>query len=155
MVNDGPVLDERLPAFGCGPSFGMLGPTRLVVAFANIPAGWESYSGGMVLGHRGDVYGGSPPFFAEWGGIWDDVRVAVFFSLVVPSTGFWRINADVNTTPPTGSGGCLLETTNLTWQFPPLILGGGGPWGSAAVHRIAEWQTITERFPGAAFPDEV
>lgn len=154
-VNDGPVLDARPPSYGCGPSFGMLGPSRLVVTFSDIPAGWGHYAGGVVLAHRADNYGGSPPFFAEWRGIWADLRVAAFLSLIVPSTGFWRLNVDVNTTPAGSGGTALLETTNFTWQFPTIALPDGGLWAPAAVHRIAEWQTITERFPAAAFPDAV
>lgn len=148
-------MDNRPPAYGCGPSFGMLGPSRLVVTFSDIPAGWAHYSGGVVLGHLADNYGGSPPFFAQWRGIWDDLRVSVFLSCIVPATGFWRINADVNTTPPGSGGTAILETTNFTWQFPSVVLPDGDAWAPAAVHRIGEWQTITKRFPAAAFPDEV
>lgn len=155
VVTNGPVVDTRIPGFGCGPSFGMLGPSRLVVSFGDIPTGWEHYQGGVVLAHRADTYGGSPPFFAEWRGIWDDLRVAVFVSLVVPATGLWRVNCDVNTTPPGFGGTALLETTNFTWQFPQVNLTEGGLWAPAAVFRVAEWQTITERFPDAAFPEEV
>lgn len=155
QVNDGPVVDTRLPAFGCGPSFGMLGPSRLVVSFGDIPTGWEHYAGGVALGHVGDFYGGSPVFFAQWRGIWSDLRVSAFLSLIVPSTGFWRLNVDINTTPPGSGGTALREMTNFTWQRPNITLPDGDLWAPASVSRIAEWQTISKRFPLAAFPDEV
>lgn len=155
MVNDGPVLDTRPPGYGCGPSFGMLGPSRLVVTFGDIPSGWEHYEGGVALGYVGQFFGGSPPYFAQWRGIWDDLRVSVFLSLIVPATGFWRINCDVNTTPAGSGGTAIRETTNFTWQFPQINLTDGDLWTPAAVFRIAEWQTITKRFPAVAFPEEV
>lgn len=155
IVIDGPVVDERPPAFGCGPSFGMLGPTRLVVVSGDIPTGWEHYAGGLVLGHVADTYGGSPPFFAQWRGVWSDVQVSVFLSLIVPSIGLWRLNADFNTTPPTGSGVVTREFTNFQWQMPMIALSDGDQWAPCGVYRIAEWQTVSERFPDAAFPDEI
>lgn len=155
MVNDGPVVDNRIPGYGCGPSFGMLGPSRLVVTFTYLPVGWEHYAGGVVLGYRQEVYGGTPPYFAEWRGIWSDIRVTAFLSLIVPSTGFWRISVDINTTPPGSGGSAIKETTNFTWQRPAIALPDGDEWAGAFVHRIAEWQTITKRFPLATFPDDV
>lgn len=155
MIDDGPVLDTRPPGYGNGPSFGMLGPSRLVVSIANLPPALAFLAGGAVLGYRLQQFGGSPHFFAQWRGTWASVQVSVFFSLVFPLVGTWRWNMDLNSSPPTHSGSSFVQGYNFVWVNSPIELTTGSPYAGTTIHRVQEWQTITERFPAAAFPDSV
>lgn len=153
---DEPRYDDRPPGFACGLSFGMLGPTRLVVVPAFAPEGFEAYESGLLLPYR-LTGGGSPPWFAQWRGTWSNVQCSVFLSLLNASAGLWRMNVDLNATPPSSSGGATREITNFTWQFPGVVLSDdvSANWSNFIVYRVAEWSTPSERFPGLAIPDAV
>jgi|SRR6187549_3541717 len=153
---DGPQVDERPPGYGCGWSFGMLGPSRLVVLSGYVPEGFEEAAGGMCVPYLLEG-SGSPFWYAQWKGVFESFELSIFLSLLNPHTGAWRLNGDLNATPPTASGGATRSFTNFTWQFPSIVLSDdtGSNWGNLAVYRIAEWQTVTARFPECLFPEDV
>lgn len=155
-TTDEPRPDTRPPAYGCGPSFGMLGPSRVFVLPAYVPEGFEDSSGGFALPFLTEGTG-SPPWFAQWKGVFDDCEVSLFLSCLNLRDGLWRMNVDLNATPPTASGGATREFTNFQWQFPVVILSDDitENWGNFAVYRIGEWQTVTARFPNARIAEEV
>lgn len=152
---DIPQVDERPPGYGCGPSYGMLGPSRLVIMPAFVPDGFSAFASGMVVPYLLEG-SGSPFWFAQWKAILPDLEVSCFLSLIDPYTGSWRMNVDLNATPFTASGGATRLFTNFTWQFPSIALTDDTTenWGNFLVFRIGEWQTVTQRFPDAVFPEE-
>lgn len=152
---DGPQVDTRPPLYGCGPSFGMLGPSRLIVLAGALPTGLEHYAGGWIVSHKTQGFG-SPPWSAQWQGEFPELTVNVFLSWLTPATGLWRLNVDVNSGNPAYLGGATRLVTNFTWQFPGIpITEDTNTYDDMIIGRIAEWQTISEKFPLASFPDEL
>lgn len=150
---DGPQEDARWPGYGAWPSFGMLGPSRVVLRFGGLPVGFEQYADGVCLGYKTEGFV-SPPWFAQWQCIRSDATFNLFLSWLTPQTGLYRMSVDINATPPSASGGATRLVNNFTWQFPPVVLTDDlTPWGSIAVYRVGEWQTVTERFPSVLFPE--
>lgn len=150
---DGPQPDNRPPAYGCGHSFGMLGPSRIVVEWLDIWEGQEHLAL-FVCAHDSDVHDSGGTISQWYGELADGSNVNFELSILDLPEATWHLQAEVNRVAPAGTGRAILDVVNFVWGFAPIVLEASpfGGW-AARVHRIGEWQTVMERFPAVTFPD--
>jgi len=150
---DLPREDTRKPRFGCGRSFGMLGPTRLVLQFSTLPPGWVR-EGTLCLPHTSDFF--LPDFtHSMWSTVYANGDDAHFtLTSLSPVLGTWLLQSQVWQAATSTQYVASREVVNFQWGFAPHYLDDQviGP-STSYVFRVGEWQTVSERFSAVAFPD--
>jgi hypothetical protein len=149
---DEPRLDNRLPGYGTGPLFGMLGPSRVVARTIELGGDFAHLVDGVAM----------PLDISDWGE--EYVSIAWFadvadcdHSFTIQSIGppSWLVELilGVRHRPSGVSRRWVAAVPRWTWGFSPLTLSPDvSAWGEASVYRIAEWQTVSKRFPSVWLP---
>jgi len=151
---DGPQVDNRPPLYACGPSFGMLGPSRLFVAIP--PTLWpEPLQPNQFIVPYAGVQTTPFPWQGRWLGSYPNNTLLIALTNSHAANGTWQLLVHSLGKADTRYDWLgTLDTFNFTWQFPSIFVDNDFGGDTAQVGRIAEWHTVSERTPLAIFPDE-
>jgi len=145
--------DSRLPGFGSGLSFGMLGPTRVVLSSGSLPPILQPYA--LVCLAFEEEEDNHELYAATWRGHWSDgTDIALTIQVFDLYAGSWVMQCSYHTGIPPTSRHAQQEFTNFQWQMPPFTLAETGVGGFLAnCYRLREWEYLYDRFPGCVIPD--
>lgn len=150
---DLPRLDDRPPRYGCGPSFGMLGPSRVLISLRTLPPEYSHLADvcAVLTDQGGDEGSWSATWTAQFA---DGSRANCSITWSDPVLGSWIVTAAWFEAGGALRGLASRDVHNFTWGFPGIFLeDSAGDLDNATIYRIGEWQTVSERFPAATFPD--
>lgn len=157
MAHDwnGPQVDDRSSHFGLGFGFSMIGPSRLVMIGLStppVPPAWDA----ECLPFWRETWVTPIRYECVWAGTFVDHSSSCLLRVDFSWPPKWTWDYRQVQTPPAPRRRALFTFTDFKWNRTGFDLNWNLPTiGVCGIQRIAEWQTVSERFPSVTIGQEL